>query len=99
MADMTHKHHNLIFDAIKEASEVFVRSTSLRDVMEVLGLDNSYHARRLNRSFVTTLAGTFSKKLRYTNDKFEAGPWRQQVIAIADDVFVEWEREISAKSA
>lgn len=99
MADMTHKHHNLIYDAIKEASEDFLRSPELVDVVDKLGIGNAVQARRLNRAFVCALAKSFSSKLRYTNDKFEARQWQAQVLSLSDETYKDWQVEISKKPA
>lgn len=98
MADMTHKHHNLIYDAIKEASAVFVRSTEVQQMVNEVGQHTrattaTLVARRLNRAFVRALAQRFANKLRYTNDKFDATVWMRQVEAIADEIFDDFEKE------
>ena len=89
MADMTHKHHNLIYDAIEASAQKVLESKAMTDIMDGTG-QNQFLVRCLYTSMVNHLANEFSTRLRYTNDKFEALTWSQQVKAIADEC---WKRQ------
>lgn len=94
MADMTHKHHNLIYDAIEAAASAFACSPEMAEMMEAHGEgDVLLMARKLVRAYVFSLAHSFAEKLRYTNDKFDSSLWRSQVRAIAKEVSDCFEQE------
>lgn len=84
MADMTHKHHNLIYDAIEEAATEFVKTLPLRDNT---GNSSERFSKRALNLMVGSLAKSFSTRLRYTNDKFEAAPWKHQVEALVNEIW------------
>lgn len=92
MADMTHKHHNLIYDAIEEAAEKLLLSYAMKQMMNVteplLGSAASkLRIRSLFIQMVHELAKSFSTRLRYTNDKFEQGAWQNQVCHLAEELW------------
>lgn len=96
MADMTHKHHNLIYDAIEDGISSFLDSLEWNTILTLT--DGGFTRKKIIRSVVKSLAASFSHKLRYTNDKFDSMQWQAQVENIADEVYNKWESSQPRKS-
>ena len=95
MADMTIKHHNLIYDAIYEAGDLYLQGPAFQKLAKGLKENgdtrNLFQLRTCFETQINMLANVFSTKLRYTNDKFQASVWRNQVQAIASEL---WDKNI-----